>query len=220
MKSAGFQTRILIDGGLFFGKRRSRFPKKGSNRARFVKCVSEDAVPRKMILVHLRSAQKQGTAGKRPAAFRGGPLTVKRGADRTGGKEDSVKGTQEGFLSRQINLPAPQGHFLAAMRLGHSDRFRPTAEICLSLSKTFWFFDKLRGGHSPPLQNSPSSLPSIPLPDRLILQSVKLLHARLHRRAAQQLPHDQTGIPPLLHLHPRIGAQHIDPLLNPVAEGL
>ena len=50
----------------------------------------------------------QGTGRqKRPGTRRGfqGAPSIKKSAEQDGGKEDSVKGTQEGFLSRQITRP-------------------------------------------------------------------------------------------------------------------
>ena len=51
---------------------------------------------------------------------------------------------------------------------------------------------------------------------RFILQSVKFRHTFIHRSTAQQLSHDQAGIPPLFQLHIRIGSKNIDIGLNPV----
>jgi hypothetical protein len=53
----------LIDGGLFFGKRRGRFPKKGSNRARFAGCFSENAVSGKTILVYFAPQARNSAEG-------------------------------------------------------------------------------------------------------------------------------------------------------------
>ena len=55
---------------------------------------------------------------------------------------------------------------------------------------------------------------------RLILQFIKHRHALVHCGAPQQLPHDQAGVAPLLHLHACVGAEDIDIFVNPVPQRL
>ena len=51
-----------------------------------------------------------------------------------------------------------------------------------------------------------------------VLQRIELHHALIHRHARQQVPHDPARVAPLFHIHPRIGAQHVDPLLDPLIQ--
>ncbi len=66
-----------------------------------LRIFSDGAVAHGCRDAHLPAASKKPGPSRPPA-----PVCQKKTAEQDGGKEDSVKGTQEGFLSRQINPPA------------------------------------------------------------------------------------------------------------------